>query len=84
MTKKFQEINNHKNSILNFIPLTYDVVLKPKIKTNENVPLKTKVNYLDANLNMKIQVAVKLYCNYSTDIVLVYTKEFSNIDLKYF
>lgn len=81
LTKRFREIKKQKDSMLKLIPLSYDIILKPRL--NENSPLiKQKTKSKNLNLNMRIKVAIKLFCNSSTDIILVSTKEFSNIDIR--
>lgn len=84
LTLKLRNYLKYKNKISKFIPLKYDVLLMPTLSSNDflmNDESKTSLNNV---LDMKIDLNVRLYCNFSTNLILFNTREFSNIDLRFF
>lgn len=80
LSRKMDKYMKFKNKISKLIPLNYDVVIRPKIISNEFTISDVKSKNLISD--MKINLAIRLLCNYSTSFILVNTKEFSNIDLR--
>ncbi len=63
-------MNNFKNRISKFIPLKYDIELRP-----------TKTAAPQREEDIRIIESIKLFCNSSTNIILLNTKEFQTIEL---
>lgn len=73
---RLRAYQKYKNMVTRFIPLSYNVHLMPS-KLNVDVT-KPSIN----GMEMKIKMDVQLFCNQSTNLLYISTKEFSNIDLK--
>lgn len=69
-----------KSKITKLIALQYDVLLLPSPDQNLITDLSSGFN--NFGMDMKINLDVKLYCNYSTSLMYFSTREFSNIELK--
>ena len=70
--------NKYKNKLTKFMPISYNVLLTPS-KLNTDV---TKAAATINGMEMKINLEVELFCNLSTNLIYIWTKEFSNIELK--
>ena len=87
-----------RNKISKFIALQYDVLLLPNVlmgaieddkrsfiddiigsSSSSSSSTSSKKNF---GMEMKINIDVKLVCNYSTEFLYFSTREFSNIELK--
>ncbi|CAF0715734.1 unnamed protein product [Brachionus calyciflorus] len=80
LSRKMDKYKKIKNKISKLIPLSYDITLRPRININEfSFDLKSKSPNL--LLEMKMSLIIKLLCNHSTNLILINTREFSNIDL---
>ena len=95
MNKVLGNQKTQRNRISKFIALQYDILLLPNLSEGgeeNNRPIyidnfigsgssssSTKKSY---GMEMKINIDVKLVCNYSTEFLYFSTREFSNIELK--
>ena len=94
MKKILKSQSSLKNKMSKVIALQYDILLLPNTNTaaeNEKSALfadLTVSNLASATkslgMEMKINLDVKLHCNISTDLVYFSTREFSNIELRFF
>jgi hypothetical protein len=75
-SRRLISYNKYKNKLVKFIPLSYNIVLTPS-KLNGEVSKS-----VSHGMEMKIELEIRLYCNLSTNVVHIQTKEFSNIELK--
>lgn len=74
-----------KNKISKFIPMKYDVLLLPSINSFESLNEKSQASLSSSQgIEMKINLLVKIYCNITTNIILFKTREFSNIDIRFY
>lgn len=78
---RLKAYNKYKNMVARLVPLSYNVVFSPS-KLSTDSAVKVSVNNHNT-MEMKIDLDVQLFCNHSTNLVHVSTKEFSNIELKY-
>ena len=94
MNKVLGNQKTQRNRISKFIALQYDILLLPNLSGGgeENKPTYID-NFIGSGsssssakksygMEMKINIDVKLVCNYSTEFLYFSTREFSNIELK--
>jgi hypothetical protein len=79
--------NKFKNKISKFIALQYDILLMPNSINKNILTLFTSTSAtptkMTETIDMKINLNVKLYCNFSTNLIFFKTREFSNIDISF-
>lgn len=75
---RLKAYNKYKNMMSHFIPLSYNIVLSPSKLSTESIKTATNRH----SMEMKIDQEVQLFCNHSSNLVHISTKEFSNIELR--
>ena len=96
MNKVLGNQKSLRNRITKFIALQYDILLLPNLSGDVEDNRPTYIENLISSsfssssstskksygMEMKINIDVKLVCNYSTEFLYFSTREFSNIELK--
>lgn len=76
-TSRLRNLKKYRNRISKFIPIDYNIVLRPNFDPNI-------LSKIDSNgVEMAMTLDVCLFCNSSTSLISLATREFSNIDLRF-
>ena len=76
---------NMRNKISHFIAFQYDILMVPAFASGSNQGVGTESSSRELlnsfGFDVKFNLDIKLYCNYSTDTIRLVTREFTNIVL---